>query len=112
MPHGKYPSQDIAEYELARVMAESGVFPNAWYVNDRGNTDNISESLRKYHDEGGDKLLPLRGVEYEDGADITADGLSASVVRDYGDMGIVYVLSGDDEERFTEDRSLVAWDES
>lgn len=107
-----YNTQDIAEYELARAMAEAGYFPNAWYQNDRGNTNDIGESVRKYQDEGGDKLLPLLGVEYADGADITADGLSACVVRDYGELGIVYMLSGDDEQRFTEDRSVVKWDDS
>jgi hypothetical protein len=35
---GDYPSQDVAELELARAMATGGVFPNAWFVTDHGNT--------------------------------------------------------------------------
>jgi hypothetical protein len=33
---GDYPSQDVAELELARAMVTGGVFPPAWLVNDHG----------------------------------------------------------------------------
>lgn len=106
-----FPTRDIATYELARAMEVSGVFPNVWYQNERGSPDNIGEQVRAFHDEGGTNCKPLSGVEYEDGADVLIryeEGfLGGQVVKDYGELGIVYVLSGDDEERFSEDRSEV-----
>lgn len=92
-----YPTMDIAVYELAALMAEAGYFPNAWYQNSRGITENIDTRVRAFHDEGGDKMLPLAGVEYQPGDQITygpgdaAPGIvePRTVVRDYGAMGII-----------------------
>lgn len=109
-PRRGYPSRDIAEYELAAWMAESGVFPNAWFMNERGNVENISERIRKFHDAGGDKLLPLEGVEYAVDSDINAPYGGASVVMDYGKFGILYIYHGDDTVHFNEDREdISAW---
>jgi hypothetical protein len=95
-----FPTRDAAEYELAAAMSESGYFPNVWYENDRGITDDIGESVRKYHDEGGTGLLPLPGVKFEPDSDVwTPDGYRAVVVKDYGAIGITYVLDGDGERR-------------
>jgi hypothetical protein len=94
MPRDGYPSRDIATYELAKLMADAGVFPNAWYQNERGNTENIGDAVRAYHDEGGDKLLPLEGVQYEDGALVAVETepqlyTRMTVVHDYGRLGII-----------------------
>lgn len=97
------PSREIAEYELARAMSKSGCFPNAWYTDERGWSDNIAERVRAFHDEGGTGLLPLEGVRFEEDSAIrTPDGWRAYVVRDYGNLGMIYVLSGDDTRHFAE----------
>lgn len=93
---GPFPSQDIATYELARMMADSGYFPNAWRQDERGNYDAIHDAVRAFHDEGGDKLLPLPDVRYADGAEVTVSGDgSGYVVRDYGNLGVVVEHYGD-----------------
>lgn len=106
--HG-YASRDIAVYELAKAMADSGCFPNAWYQNERGNVDDIAYEVRKYHDEGGDKMLPLEGVEYGVGDRIVSGDQDWWVVeQDYGQLGIVAHVWGDPTVRTViEDRSEV-----
>jgi hypothetical protein len=47
-----------AEYRLALEMVESGCFPDCWFVSDYGTHHNIAEDIRKYHDDGGDKMHP------------------------------------------------------
>lgn len=102
-----FPSREIAEYELACAMNASGIYPNAWFVNDRGNTFNIAEDVRK-HEEADGRLRTPAGVVFEDDQEVMVDGWRAYVVKDYGDMGVIYVLSGDDTRHFTEDHeSLV-----
>lgn len=99
-----YPTREIAAYELARHMTESGVFPGAWFQNERGTCDAVDDEVRAFHDEGGTGLKPLPGVRFEDGAEVLIAGMGrAYVVKDYGDLGLTYVLSGDDEVRFIED---------
>jgi hypothetical protein len=97
MPRGGYPSRDIATYELARLMADSGYFPNTWYFNERGNYDMTNEEVRAFHDERGDKLLSLPDAEYEEGTRVWLDqeGYPYVVDHDYGAMGIVIHVSGD-----------------
>lgn len=92
-----YPTRDIAVYELARRMADAGEFGNAWYYNEHGTYDNINDEVRKYHDEGGDKLLPLPGVQYQDGAtvDYGDPDFPWIVDRDYGPLGVRVHASGD-----------------
>jgi hypothetical protein len=113
---GTFPTQDIAEIELAEAMVKGGVFPNCWCENDRGITHSIDDEIRALHDEGGDGMKPLVGVEYEPGAEILVrypdgDWLGAYVVRDYGQAGIVYQYRGDDEKHHVEDRSEVRPDD-
>lgn len=93
----QYPTMDIAVYELAALMAETGEFPPAWYVSSRSITEDINARVRAFHDQGGDGMLPLAGVEYQPGDQITygpgdaAPGIvePRTVVRDYGAMGII-----------------------
>jgi hypothetical protein len=95
-----FPSKEIATYELARMMAERGCFPAAWFEGYQGGHEPLDDEVRAFHDEGGDKLLELWGRQYEDGAEVLirdpdtlttdADEWTANVVRDYGVMGVVY----------------------
>lgn len=94
-----YVSRDIATFELAEAMAKAGCFPNAWYENERGNVDNIGEDVRKYHDEGGTAMIPLEGVEYDEGQDVTYDNDDYIVVRDYGQFGVVIHRRWDESSR-------------
>lgn len=92
-----FPSRDIATYELAKLMADSGTFPDAWYQNERGNTDNIGEEVRKYSDAGRGKLLPLEGVKYAEGDTVLIGTYDYPYVvdRDYGKLGVMLHISGD-----------------
>lgn len=103
-PHIGFPTQDIAEYELERAMQSAGCFPNTWYEDDRGYP--VAIDVSKYSDDEG-KMKPLKGAEYEDGAAIDVDGMSAFVIRDYGVLGIVFRYEGDDERQYTDQRELV-----
>lgn len=108
--HG-YASRDIAVYELAQAMADAGCFPNAWYSNERGNTENIGEEVRKHHDAGGSSMLPLEGVEYEEGdAVIYSDPAWPWIVdKDYGQLGVVIHEQYDTRNRaHVTDRSEIA----
>jgi hypothetical protein len=58
---GDYPSQDLAELELARAMVPGGVFPNAWLVTDHGNTLDINDNVRRWHNQAGDAMAPVEG---------------------------------------------------
>lgn len=53
---GEYADQDAAYLALARAMVDAGCFPDAFYVNDRGNWHRIDEDIRELHDAGGDKM--------------------------------------------------------
>lgn len=64
---GDYTSREVAEIELARAMVAGGVFPNAWFITDHGNTVAIDEDIRRWHDEGGDQMAPLPGMQYQPG---------------------------------------------
>ena len=64
---GDYPSRDVAEIELARAMVTAGVFPNAWYVDERGYHVDINAEIRRWHNTGGDGMAPLDGVQYQPG---------------------------------------------
>src|SRR6266511_24821 len=64
---GDYPSQTIAEIEMARAMAHHGVFPPAWLVNDHGIVCDINEHIRRWHNAGGDGMAPIEGVQYRPG---------------------------------------------
>jgi len=64
---GDYPSREVAEMELARAMVAAGVFPNAWLINDHGNHLDINDDIRRWHDEGGDQMAPIPGVQYQPG---------------------------------------------
>jgi hypothetical protein len=59
---GDYPSQDVAELELARAMVAGAVFPNAWFVTDHGNTVDITDSVRRWHNQAGDAMAPIDGA--------------------------------------------------
>lgn len=93
---GTYKSHDIAVYELASAMAAGGIFPNAWSVNERGNTDAIHDQVGAWLDEG--KLKPAPGAKYGRGADVRVsdeDWQHWVVDADYGDMGVVVHTYGD-----------------
>jgi hypothetical protein len=64
---GDYPSRDVAEIELARAMVTGGVFPNAWYVDERGYHVDINADIRRWHTIGGDAMAPLDAVQYKPG---------------------------------------------
>lgn len=107
-----FPTREIAIIELAEAMTRDGYFPNAWFQDERGYTEAIDAEIRAFHDAGGDKMKPLRGVRYPPDTEIQfRDGeggwWSGYVVRDYGKTGIVYALDGYDEDRFTDDRSEI-----
>jgi hypothetical protein len=114
MPRDGYPSRDIATYELARMMADAGYFPNAWYVNERGNTDEIGAEVRAFHDEGGDKLKPLEGVEFSEDdtviftSDPYQDPMQWNVVADYGTLGLILSSYGEPEFFDGEQRAEVS----
>ncbi len=96
------PDQDIATYELAAAMTNSGFFPNAWYVNDRGIFFEIAEDVRKYHDFGGTDLLPLEGVSFEEGQEVIVDGDEGVIAKDYGTLGVVWHIHYDNTPQLVE----------
>lgn len=105
-----FPTRKIAEYELARAMAHAGCFPNVWYEDERGWTDDIGERISREHfdpSDGGVTVRPLEGVEYEPGTYLNIDGWTAVVERDYGNLGITYHLVGDDETNWMQERTLI-----
>lgn len=110
-PANGYPDGTVAVYELAALMAEHGCFPGAWAEGEHGPSErDINSEVRAFHDEGGDKLLPLGGVQYEPGDRVRYDGdTSLEVVRDYGQLGIWLAVAGDWSagEAFVRDRSQV-----
>lgn len=73
-PDGPYPSCDIATYELARQMADSGYFPNAWYHDDQGNAEPIHDAIAALLDDDHDQLKPLPGARYKQGDVIALAG--------------------------------------
>lgn len=113
-------TMDIACYELARAMSDRGYFPNVWHENERGNTWAMDEEVRKFHDEGGDGVVELEGVTFEEGAEIivksryqtgpmtweTTDE-RATVVKDYGTLGIVYRETYAERDEHTDDRDSI-----
>jgi hypothetical protein len=96
-PVGDYPSRDVAEIELARAMVDGGVFPNAWYITDHGNHVAIDDDIRRWHDEGGDGMAPLAGVQYQPGDRVWFAGLDwpCVVVGDWGPAGVELHTDGD-----------------
>jgi hypothetical protein len=105
-----YPDRQVAIYEAARWMAERGEFPSAWISGEHGPAaESIDSEVRAFHDEGGDRLLPLAGVEYEPGELVRYDGDLMEVVGDYGTLGIWLAVAGDRSagEAFVQDRARV-----
>ena len=95
---GMYPTQDIATYELARMMANAGWFPNAWYQGQVG-YDDINTDIKAFLTDDQDKprLKPLDGVVYDDGDTVMLDGTCGTpctVVRDYGKLGVMMHVEG------------------
>ena len=93
--HG-YPDVRVAVYELAELMAEHGEFPPAWASGEHGpSVREINGEVRAFHDQGGDKMLPLEGVVYAEGDEVGHDGDAWVVRRDYGTgIGVVLCNSG------------------
>jgi hypothetical protein len=87
-PGNGYPDKSVAVYELARAMADRGSFPPAWAEGLDWAPVSIDDEVRAFHDEGGDKLLPLPGVTYEPGTEVRWDDSTWEVVRDYGELGV------------------------
>jgi hypothetical protein len=96
-PVGDYPSQEIAEIELARAMAARGVFPPAWLVGDRLVVCDINDRIRGWHDAGGDGMAPIDGVQYRPGDPIWyRDGdWPYRVIGDWGRTGVDLHTDGD-----------------
>lgn len=94
---GDYPSQDVAEIELARAMVSSGVFPNAWFVNERGNHDEIDTQVRRWLNPAGDAMVDLPGVQYEPGDRVysTEMEFTCVVIADWGPAGVEVHTAGD-----------------
>jgi hypothetical protein len=94
---GDYPSRDVAEIELARAMVDGGVFPNTWFITDHGNTEPIDDDIRRWHDEGGDQMAPLRGVQYQPGDRVWYADVDwpYRVVGDWGPAGVEIHTDGD-----------------
>lgn len=94
---GDYPSQDVAELELARAMLAGGVFPNAWYVNDHGNTHAIDDNVRRWHNPAGDAMVVLDGVQYQPGDRVhyAPEDWPYLVVGDWGPAGVEIHAVGD-----------------
>jgi hypothetical protein len=94
---GDYPSQDVAELELARAMVDGGVFPNAWLVSDHGNTLSVNDNVCRWHDQAGDAMVPLDGVQYQPGDRVryTPVDWPYIVVGDWGPAGVEIHAVGD-----------------
>lgn len=96
---GGFPVRAVAVYELARMMADRGEFPAAWISGEHGPAaEGIDSEVRAYCDEVGDKLKPLPGTRYVDGAAVSlaGDDWPAWIVdRDYGDLGVMIHTEGD-----------------
>jgi hypothetical protein len=94
---GDYPSRDVAEIELARAMVDGGVFPNAWFITDHGNYIAIDADIRRWHDEGGDQMAPLPGVQYRPGQRVRYADVDwpYRVVGDWGPAGVEIHTDGD-----------------
>jgi hypothetical protein len=96
-PVGDYPSREVAELELARAVVAGGVFPPAWYVADHGSYIAIDADIRRWHDEGGDGMVPLPGVQYLPGDRVrdAGDGFTYVVIGDWGPAGVEIHMHGD-----------------
>ena len=96
-PVGDYPSQEIAEIELARAMAARGVFPPAWLVGDRLVVCDINDRIRRWHDAGGDGMAPIDGVQYRPGDPIWCGDTDwpYRVIGDWGRAGVELHTDGD-----------------
>ena len=94
---GDYPSQDVAELELARAMVVGGVFPNAWFVTDHGNTLDINANVRRWHNQAGDAMAPIEGVQYQPGDRVRYAQVDWPhiVVGDWGPAGVEIHTAGD-----------------
>ena len=94
---GDYPSQDVAELELARAMVISGVFPNAWFVNDHGNPLDINRNVGRWHTDAGDAMAPIDGVQYQPGERVRYGEAvwPQIVVADWGPAGVEIHAAGD-----------------
>jgi hypothetical protein len=98
---GDYPSQDVAEIELARAMVTAGVFPNAWLISDHGNYLDINEHIRRWHDPGGDGMATIEGVQYQPGDRVWTTDMDWPyiVVGDWGPAGVEIHTDGDSSVR-------------
>lgn len=96
---GRYPKYEMAVYQLARVMAETGSFPACWAEGEHGPSSRlIDDEVRAFHDAGGDGLLPLPGARFAPG-DLVIDtdgGWPCQVIFDYGTaIGVHVHAQGD-----------------
>ena len=51
-----FATRDEAVRALAQAMVDAGCFPDAFYVNERGDWHRIDYDVRELHDDGGDKM--------------------------------------------------------
>jgi hypothetical protein len=98
---GGYPCREVAEIELARAMVTRGAYLNCWYINDRGITDAIDDTIRSWHDQGGDAIKPLTGVQYQPGDRVwdAAMDWPYVVTGDWGLAGVEIHTEGDPSVR-------------
>jgi hypothetical protein len=87
----------VAEIELARAMVTAGVFPNAWFITDHGNHMPIDDDVRRWHNEAGDGMAPLPGVQYRPGDRVRYADVDWPyvVVADWGPAGVEIHTDGD-----------------
>lgn len=78
-------------------MATAGVFPNAWFITEHGNHVAIDEDIRRWHDQGGDRMAPLPGVQYRPGDRVRYADICwpYRVVGDWGPAGVEVHPDGD-----------------
>lgn len=90
------PTEEMAAYELARLMVEAGEFPNVWRSGDDVPFETpYHEQMAWCWNEGGDGLADLPGRQYEAGDDVLHDGWGWTVKGDYGEHGVWLVIHGD-----------------
>lgn len=93
---GPFPSQDVATYELARMMATADFFPDSWWQNERGTLSSTVDAVGAYLDDG--KIKPLDGVRFADGDEVLVpaeDWRHWVVDHDYGNLGVMVHTYGD-----------------
>ena len=77
------------------------MFPNAWLISDHGNSLDINEHIRRWHDAGGDGMATIEGVQYQPGDRVWTTDMDwpFTVVGDWGPAGVEIHTDGDSSVR-------------